>query len=323
MEDRRLKRQLIELGQLKTWSRRGRSAQAESSRFVKRTTQTVLRLTGLHTRGRRNALSPVLKQLRLTFEALPKAFHGFRILHLSDLHIDGIPGLAERVAEQLADLEVDLCVLTGDYRFRVSGPCHNIYPPMERLLTAINARHGTVGILGNHDAAEMLPEFERLGVRMLVNESLKLQRGEHSIWLVGLDDPHYFGCDDLPGALLEVPEETFKILLVHTPELLEDAAQSGIHLYLCGHTHGGQICLPFLGPVLTHTNCPRKYARGAWQYKQVQGYTSSGVGCSGVLARFLCPPELILIELCNARQQDTQRRFKARARLARAKPWEF
>jgi predicted MPP superfamily phosphohydrolase len=323
MEDRRLKRELIELGQLKAWPRRGGSSYTENRRAIKRTVKAGLWLTGLRRRGVRNALHPVLKQLRLTFDSLPEAFHGFRILHLSDLHIDGVPGLAECLAERLSDLDVDLCVLTGDYRFLTFGSCHNVYPPMAHLLTAVNARHGTVGILGNHDAAEMVPEFERLGIRMLVNESLRLQRDEHSIWLVGLDDPHYFGCDDLPGALLEVPEEAFKVLLVHTPEMLEDAAQSGIHLYLCGHTHGGQICLPFLGPVVTHAKCPRKYARGAWQYQQVQGYTSSGVGCSGVLARFLCPPELVLIELCNARQHDIQQHSEAHAMLIPAKPRGF
>jgi predicted MPP superfamily phosphohydrolase len=177
---------------------------------------------------------------------------------------------------------------------------------MQRLLAGVNARQGLVGVLGNHDMAEMVPEFERLGVHMLMNESLELRRGPDSMWLVGVDDPHHYGCDDLPGALLDVPEQAFKILLVHTPELIPEADQHGVHLYLCGHTHGGQICLPFVGPILTHANCPRRYTRGAWRYNNVTGYTSSGVGCSGVTARFLCPPELVLIELCRTRRRESR-----------------
>jgi len=299
MQDRLLKRQLIEQGQLAAWTRHGRPSLLEKNFSLLRTVLACgLRLLGLYARGVGNALSPELKYLRLAFDTLPEAFHGFRILHLSDLHADGLPSMAESLAPRLQNLAVDLCVLTGDYRYRMTGSCRHVYPPMARLLGSINARHGVVGILGNHDAAEMVPAFERLGVRMLVNASLCLQQDTQQIWLIGLDDPHYYGCDDLPGAVRDVPESGFKILLVHTPEMLEEAAQSGIHLYLCGHTHGGQICLPVIGPLITHANCPRAYVRGAWQYKQVTGYTSPGVGCSGVPVRFRCPPELVLLELC-------------------------
>ena len=119
--------------------------------------------------------------------------------------------------------------------------------------------------------------------------------------VVGLDDPHYYGCDDLPGALQGVPEETFKVLLVHSPELVAEAETHGIGLYLCGHTHGGQICVPFLGPVISGANCSRRYIRGAWRHKRVQGYTSAGVGVSVVPVRFFCPPEIVVIELCCTR----------------------
>jgi len=239
----------------------------------------------------------VVRTLRFTFDSLPPAFCGFTILHLSDIHADGLTGLTESIAERLHDLQVDLCVLTGDYRYRLHGPCHEVYPNMEKILASVNARYGIVGVLGNHDAAEKVPELERLGVTMLVNQSLELSHGGDTIWLVGLDDPHYYGCDDLPGALRGVPEKTFKVLLVHTPELLAEAEASGVDLYLCGHTHGGQICLPFIGPLISGANCPRRYVRGAWRYKRMQGYTSAGVGVSVVPVRFFCPPEIVLIEL--------------------------
>jgi predicted MPP superfamily phosphohydrolase len=298
MEDLQRKRQLIEQGQLTSWTRRGRGAfTVEHLPFHRTALQALGRVTWLRTRGERNARNAVVRPLRFTFDALPPAFCGFTILHLSDIHADGLTGLTESLSERLYDLQVDVCVLTGDYRYRASGPCHDVYPNMEKILACVRARYGIVGVLGNHDAAEKVPELERLGVTMLVNQSLELRHGDDTIWLIGLDDPHYYGCDDLPGALRGVPEETFKVLLVHTPELLADAEASGVDLYLCGHTHGGQICLPFIGPLITGAQCPRRYVRGAWRYKNMQGYTSAGVGVSMVPMRFFCPPEIGLIEL--------------------------
>ena len=91
-------------------------------------------------------------------------------------------------------------MLTGDYRYKACGPSHDVYPHMEKILAAINARYGIVGVLGNHDSLEKVPVLERLGVTMLMNQSLPVSHGGDTIWLVGLDDPHYYGCDDLPGA---------------------------------------------------------------------------------------------------------------------------
>jgi uncharacterized protein len=306
MKDPLHKRQSIERGLLKTWSKRGRgSFRGDDHRALSALLRVALRLTGLHRRGEQNALTPVIRQIRLTYDNLPESFCGFTMLHLSDLHADGLEGLADALSERLRTLEVDLCVMTGDYRFEVQGPCHGVFPPMQRILRSINARLGVVGILGNHDASEEVPALERLGVRMLINEALELRCGSESAWVIGLDDPHYYGCDDLPAALSNVPSEAFKILLVHTPELIREAEADGIDLYLCGHTHGGQICLPLIGPILTNANCPRAYARGLWKYKHLQGYTSPGVGASGVPVRFFCPPEIGLIELCCARHRHS------------------
>lgn len=302
MEDFFHKRRLIEHGLLRTWPKRGRSTlRTEHHRTLCTLLRIALRLTGLRSRGEQNALSPIIRGVRLAYDNLPEGFCGFKILHLTDLHADGLMGLADVVSECIRDLDVDLCVMTGDYRFAVSGPCQRVYPPMQRILNNINARLGIVGILGNHDVSDEIPELERLGVRMLINEALELRRSRDSIWVIGVDDPHYYGCDDLPGALRGVPSEAFKILLVHTPEIIKEAEEYGVDLYLCGHTHGGQICLPLIGPIIANTNCTREYTRGVWKYRNLQGYTSAGVGTSGVPVRFFCPPEIGLIELCCAR----------------------
>jgi predicted MPP superfamily phosphohydrolase len=297
MEDLRCKRQAIERGEIHTWSRRGRSYQKQNQYIRHVLLQLGLRLLGLRARGERNARNAVVKDLRLTFDSLPAAFCGFKILHLSDIHADGLAGLADSIWQRLCPLEADVCVLTGDYRFDTSGSCHDVYLNMEKILAGVKTRYGIMGVFGNHDSSDMIPEFERMGVKMLMNASLQLTHGPSRIWFIGVDDPHYYGCDDLPGALLGVPEDAFKILLVHSPEIIEEAAQSGVHLYLCGHTHGGQICLPLIGPLITNANCPRRYAQGVWRYKTVQGYTNAGIGSAGIPVRFFCPPEIGLIEL--------------------------
>jgi|GEM_PF-486934 len=317
-----LKRQQIEQGELKMWERRGRSYHAQNRRWRDRLLRKGLHLLSLSSRAEANVRRSVVKPLHFSFDTLPEAFDGFTILHLSDLHADGLDGLADNLYDRIQGLDVDLCVLTGDYRFKTKGDCQRVYTSMARILSGVNARHGIAGVLGNHDSFEMIEELERLGVKMLLNESHSVHQSSQSIWLVGVDDPHYYGCADLPIALGEVPADAFKILLVHSPEMYADAADHGIHLYLCGHTHGGQICLPLWGPIVTNANCPRHYARGRWRHHNVQGYTNSGTGASGVPVRFFCPPEIGLITLHRTATEtpqthayDDQRQFVSSAQL--------
>jgi predicted MPP superfamily phosphohydrolase len=258
---------------------------------------TFLKATGLYSRGVRNALCPIVRYVRLEFEDLPRSFDGFRILHLADLHIDALDGLAEVVADLIAPLDVDLCVMTGDYRFKAQGPCDGVYPGLRTILSAIRTEQSVLGILGNHDESQIAIELENLGVRMLINEAAEISRGDESIHLIGVDDPHGYGCDDLEGALEGVPEDGFKVLLAHTPEIFEEAARSEIRLYMCGHTHAGQIRLPVIGEVFQNADCPRAYAQGEWRHDRMLGHTSAGVGCSLVPVRYNCPPEIPVIEL--------------------------
>jgi predicted MPP superfamily phosphohydrolase len=298
LEPRLARRRRIETQQRSGWKGRARSGyRLWHDRLMAAVLKSTLQITGLYERGVANALRPVVRHLRLRFVELPPALDGFRILHLSDLHIDAMDGLAEILAEQILDLPVDLCVLTGDYRFEISGRCHAVYPRMRRILGSIRSRHGVVGILGNHDCADIAVELENVGVRMLINEAVAVGSPDSRLWVIGVDDPHYYGCDDLIGALDGAPDESFKLLLAHTPEIFEEAAQAGIDLYLTGHTHAGQICLPWLGPVVLHARCPRPYAHGHWHHASMQGYTTSGVGCSLLPVRFHCPAEIAVIEL--------------------------
>ncbi len=255
-----------------------------------------LRAVGLFERGRRNALDVGLTRLELAFDDLPPAFDGFRILQLTDLHVDALPPAMDAAREIAAGAEADLCVLTGDYRFRVQGPYEQILPGMRALTAALRTRHGVCAVLGNHDCAAMAEAFEALGIRMLVNETISLGRDGQAIHLTGTDDVHYYFTEAARDALAEAPAG-FKIALIHSAELADVAAGHGFQLYLSGHTHGGQICLPGGSPALTHLSCFRRYARGLWRHGAMQGYTSTGVGISALPVRFNNRGEVVLITL--------------------------
>jgi predicted MPP superfamily phosphohydrolase len=258
--------------------------------------RAALQITGIYSQGIRNALEPVVRHVRFEFDELPEGFDGFRILHLADLHVDGIDGLAEIVAERLRGVDADLCVMTGDYRFEITGPCDEVYRGLRTIMSSVRAHHGVVAVLGNHDQSEMAVELEKLGVRMLINEAAEITRRGSRLWIVGVDDPH-FGYDDLHAALDSAPVDGFKVLLAHSPEIFDQAAAAEIRLYLCGHTHAGQIRLPRIGGLLTNADCPRSYAQAKWQHGGMLGYTSAGVGCSFLPVRYNCAPEIPVIEL--------------------------
>jgi uncharacterized protein len=256
-----------------------------------------LQITGLYKRGLRNALQPVVRTLEVWSERLPPAFDGYKLLQVSDLHIDGRPLLTEKLGQLLAKVSADVCLITGDYRFDDEGPCEHIYPEMRKLLPSLTRPDGIFAILGNHDISEIAFALNDIGIRMLVNESVEIRRGDESIWIVGIDDPFDYQCDDLPGALADVPLQHFKVLLAHTPELYQSASDLGIDLYLCGHTHAGQIRFPIVGSIRNNASCPKEYAYGSWRHGSMQAYTSAGAGSSGLPIRYNCPPEVTLIEL--------------------------
>ncbi len=255
-----------------------------------------LQLCGLYERGVRNALDIELKRMELGFANLPAEFDGFRILQLSDLHVDFLPEPLDAALDLIAGEEVDLCVLTGDYRKRVSGPFEHIMPAFEKLLARLPAQHGVYAILGNHDCADMVPAFEGIGIEVLVNETRRVQKGGAHIHLTGTDDVHYYYTEAARAALERAPEG-FKIALVHSAELADVAAEAGFQLYLAGHTHGGQVCLPGGKPIITHMSSHRCYASGLWRHGTMVGYTTTGVGVSGLPVRFNTRGEAVLITL--------------------------
>lgn len=260
--------------------------------------RTALRLSGLYERAQRNTRSIRLTRHQLPIRDLPAPFVGLRILHLSDLHADMDPRITAAIARRLADLDYDLCVLTGDYRARTFGPWEPALDGMAEIRARLNGP--IYGVLGNHDSVRLVPGLEALGIRILLNESAALRRGGADLYLAGIDDAHYYQVHNIQQAAAEIPAEGVALLLSHTPEVYRHAAHAGFAAMLCGHTHGGQICLPGGHALTWDARCPRRLAAGPWSYGGMSAYTSVGCGSSVVNARLNCLPEVTIHELIPA-----------------------
>jgi predicted MPP superfamily phosphohydrolase len=258
----------------------------------------LLKVTGYYHKGYGNAKTIRVNELTLKFTNLPPAFNGFRILHLSDLHIDSIPGFASILIHKIKNLKFDICLLTGDYRRDISGSFSHILKPLQVLSKYIQAPHGTFAVLGNHDTYLMARYEQQAGMELLVNESVEIIMDGQKILVTGTDDPFNFYTE--PAMLcLETKGYDFKIAMVHTSELARVASDKMYDLYLCGHTHGGQICLKDGVPLISHQFEGKQFNQGKWNIGEMVGYTSAGVGVSGIPVRFNCPPEVTLITLRN------------------------
>jgi len=254
-----------------------------------------LKVAGLYWRGCKNAERIQIRHNLIQRADIPIPFDGFSILHISDMHADISQGAMRRLIELLDDVSYDLCVLTGDYRGKTFGPFD---AALEGVAHVRSHLKGPVyGVLGNHDTIRMVPGLEEMGIRMLLNESETIVRGDQRIHLAGIDDAHYYRVDNIEKAASAIPHDEFSILLSHTPEIYRQAAHADFSLLLGGHTHGGQICLPGSIPITLDSVLPRYMASGPWKYHDMVGYTSVGVGSCVVAVRLNCAPEITLHHL--------------------------
>jgi predicted MPP superfamily phosphohydrolase len=275
----------------KRWRGRVRSYLYQTARR----THDVLRPTRPVRWGAARALRLEVTELTASFPDLPAAFDGYRILHLTDLHLDNIDGTAEAVAERVAGLDSDLCVITGDIRDNIHAPMAPLMKRLGHVVAAVRTRDGTVGVLGNHDSAAMVAPMEDLGIRVLLNETISYARDEDVLHVTGVDDVHRFRTEDARVALESAPDG-FCIALVHSPEAAR-AAAARHRLYLTGHTHGGQICLPGGRPFAIGMKGNRDLARGVWRHGDMVGYTSRGLGACVLPFRAFCPGEVVCVTL--------------------------
>lgn len=227
---------------------------------------------------------------------LPANLDGFRIVHLSDLHYGPFTDIRHlrRAIEAANDLRPDLIALTGDYISQ-----ERIYAaPCAELVGNLRARHGVFAVLGNHDhwtdAKLIMDLFRAEGIRVLVNEGLRLDVGGDSLWLAGVDDT-MVGLEDLSLALAGSSDTEMKLLLAHNPTILRRAARADVDLVLSGHTHGGQVTIR---SEKNRSGRPRRrMLRGLGRRLNTQIYVTRGLGTVVLPIRYGCPPEVSLLEL--------------------------
>jgi predicted MPP superfamily phosphohydrolase len=263
-----------------------------NARLAPAVIRNALKLTGLYWRARRNAGRITVKRNELKFAGLPSRFDGYTILHISDMHVDMSEAAMQHLIELVGGMRYDLCVLTGDYRGKTYGPFEAALVGVAKVRAHL--KPPVYGVLGNHDTIQMVPAMEAMGITMLLNECETIVRGDQRIHLAGIDDAHFFRVDNIEKAASQIPKDEFSILLSHTPEIYRQAAHANFDLMLCGHTHGGQLCLPGSVPIKLEAVLPRRMGAGAWQHNRMNGYTSVGAGSSVVAARLNCPPEITL-----------------------------
>lgn len=252
----------------------------------------ILRASGLAARGRSNMLAIERREHTLRLHGLPAPFRGARLLHLSDLHADMDPGTVPALLRALDGWEYDAVVLTGDYRAHTHHGWDEALVLCGQVARALRPGLPTFAVLGNHDPLEIVPGLEALGWRVLLNEAAPWRRGEGELWFAGVDDEHTYANADVTRARAAVPAHACAVLLSHTPSTYAAAAQAGFAGFLCGHTHGGQMCLPGGFALLNNGRAPRWTIRGPWKFQNMSGYTSTGVGACRLPARFFCPPEI-------------------------------
>jgi hypothetical protein len=241
--------------------------------------------TPWHARGVRNALDLELTRLDLKVAGLPVAFDGYRILHVSDSHLDNLPAVADVAARLLDGVEVDLLAVTGDVHGRERHALRQSVEPLKRALAGVVVRDRRLAVLGNHDPVEMVEALEELGIETLVNRTTTLSRGGEVLHITGLDDVHNF-YSPAARAALDQRVDGCRIALIHSAEMADHAAAAGCALYLCGHTHAGQVCLPGGRMVFTQLVRCRHGASGVWREGAMVGYTSPGLGVSPPTVRF-------------------------------------
>ena len=239
--------------------------------------------------------------LELALPGVPPALAKARIWFLTDLHMAGWGWRELWVAEKLRRHPPDLFLCTGDL---LSGP-GGVEPVLE-LLGDLKPPLGCWYVRGNNEVEELDPssmfleKLRGLGWAVLQNQHQRVRDAGGGWVIAGVDDPNN-ELDDIDLALRDAPKDLFTILLSHTPETFPDARDRGVHLTLAGHTHGGQVQLPWFGPIWGDT--PRtglRYVAGVFREAASTLVVSRGIGWSLMPLRFLCLPELIELKLSAA-----------------------
>ncbi|WP_442599311.1 metallophosphoesterase [Neobacillus sp. D3-1R] len=232
---------------------------------------------------------------------IPKSFNGFKIVQFSDTHLGFQYDLVQfkKMLRVIKKLEPDVIFFTGDL---MDAP--NQYSHQEEiipLLKDLEAPFGKFAIYGNHDhggyGSNIYKNIMELSnFQILLNKSFEIKLlDQNSIYIIGLDDA-MLGNPNFDMALHNIPDDQFKILLSHAPDLADQTVEYGVQLQLSGHSHGGQIQIPFVGALITPPYA-RKYREGFYNINHLKLYVNRGIGTTRLPFRFMSKPEIAVFTL--------------------------
>ena len=221
----------------------------------------------------------------------------FRVVHLSDLHLERIGRREYSMVDRVREAKPDLILLTGDYMNVREGAV-----TLDEVLRALVQVAPVYGVPGNWDAKfETARLFRQAGATLLADDTALIERDGRKLRLVGQEVHSKRPLKDL---LRGLDDGAFTIFLHHKPDAVDElhARLPGqkVDLFLCGHTHGGQVRLPLWGAVITLSKYHKRFEAGLYDFEGVPMYVSRGVGCEGSSAprvRFLCRPEVAVLDL--------------------------
>jgi uncharacterized protein len=240
----------------------------------------------------------------LKLNRLPRVFSGFRVAQISDLHMGGWMNLdrLQHVADLVIAQKPDVLTITGDF-LKGRSFTEDSKQWVNDLISVFFPLASTIptfAVLGNHDYwtnSEAIREmFRRCGITDLTNAAFALSRENEVLYFCGVDDIRH-GDVRLDDVILQLEENRAAILLVHEPDFADTSAATGkFDLQISGHTHGGQIVIPYYGPPVLPVS-GRKYPSGLYKVGDMYQYTNRGVGTDTVAVRINCPPEITLFVL--------------------------
>jgi predicted MPP superfamily phosphohydrolase len=242
----------------------------------------------------------VIEKRKIVINNLPETFNGFTIAQISDLHLGETvePWLIQKTVDLTNKLKPDCIVITGDManNFEYLKECFH-------YLNKLKAPYGVFAVTGNWEEKAIghqktVDAMKSKTIDLLENESVYIQKNKDCIHLAGINDDYAKG--NALGKLYEnVNKTTVKILLSHNPYVVAniDKAKKPIDIILSGHTHGGQVIYPIIGPVRLPTAYGLKFQSGFYTHKKTRVYVNRGIGVVHFPYRINCPPEITLFTL--------------------------
>lgn len=234
---------------------------------------------------------------------LPQQLHGFTIAMISDIHssINMRKPEMDEYVKIVNSLQCDLILVTGDF---VNSLTEEVYPFAEAF-SNLSAQHGVYGVMGNHDFFAPEPEIvakevDASGVRLLRNDKILINKNGGELYLLGVDDvgTPKRAEEKIKVAMRSTALPIPKILMIHRPYFLQQAADKDIDLVLSGHTHGGQVVLAKFGrAIIAPASLASRYVWGKYSIGNTQMYVNRGIGTVGLPIRLNCPPEITKITL--------------------------